>query len=43
MNSTYSGPFDGNGKVDTDDVVRHLAKTRQTLEWAAHEGVMEFA
>jgi hypothetical protein len=27
MNSMYSGPFDSNGKVDTDDAVRHLAKT----------------
>jgi hypothetical protein len=39
----YSGPFNGNGEVDTDDAVRHLAKTGQTLEWAAYEGVMEFA
>jgi hypothetical protein len=31
-NSMYSGPFDGNGEVDTDDAVRHLAKTGQTLE-----------
>jgi hypothetical protein len=43
MNSTYSGPFDGNGEVDTDDAVHHLAKTGWTLEWAAHEGIIEFA
>jgi hypothetical protein len=27
-NLMYSGPFNSNGKVDTDDVVHHLAKTR---------------
>jgi hypothetical protein len=43
MNSTYSGPFDSNGEVDTDDTVCHLTKTGQILEWAAHEGIMEFA
>jgi hypothetical protein len=42
-NSTYSGPFDSNSKVDIDDVVCHLAKKGQTLEWAAHEGTVEFA
>jgi hypothetical protein len=42
MNSTYSGPFNSNGKVDIDDIVRHLAKTRRTLEWAAHEDIVEF-
>jgi hypothetical protein len=43
MNSMYSGLFDGNGEVDTDDAVCHLAKTRQTLEWAAYESIVEFA
>jgi hypothetical protein len=42
MNSTYSGPFNGNGEVDIDDAVHHLAKTRQTIEWAAYKGIMEF-
>jgi hypothetical protein len=42
-NLTYSGPFNGNGKVDTDDTVWHLAKTGQTIEWAAYKDVMEFA
>jgi hypothetical protein len=42
-NSMYSGLFDGNGEVDIDDTVRHLAKTGRTLEWAAYEGVVEFA
>jgi hypothetical protein len=42
MNSTYSGPFDGNSKVNTNDTVHYLAKTRRTLEWAAHEGIVEF-
>jgi hypothetical protein len=43
MNSIYSRPFDGNGEVDTDNTVHHLAKTGRTLEWAAHEGIVEFA
>jgi hypothetical protein len=43
MDSTYSGPFDGNSEVDTDDAAHYLAKTRRTLEWAAHEGIIEFA
>jgi hypothetical protein len=38
----YSGPFDSNGEVNTDDAVHYLAKTGQTLEWAAHEGIVEF-
>jgi hypothetical protein len=42
-NSTYSGPFNGNGEVDTDDAVCYLAKTGRTLEWAAHESIVEFA
>jgi hypothetical protein len=41
-NLMYSGPFDGNGKVNIDDTVYHLAKTRQTLEWAAYKGIVEF-
>jgi hypothetical protein len=43
MNSMYSRPFNGNSKVDTDDVVHHLAKTSQLIDWAVHKGVVEFA
>jgi hypothetical protein len=41
-NSTYSGPFDNNGEVNTDDAVHHLAKTGWPVEWAAHKSIVEF-